>query len=309
MKDGITYEHGGRRSNNPTAEMAKTSHPDRRTPSRHRVDRKEKDLSSVPTLRWKTKRSTQPVVAPLLTTVEKIDPVAWIGSLKQQPIQADLFGSFDQYKNPDTAKWDWYEHRGRWQNRLIHADAKRAMASLLEHEHMAGEVQCVYFDPPYGMDFDARYMDDTVQFTAFRDSYEGGIHSYLDGIRETALLARELLSETGSFFMQIGDVNVHRCAMVLDEVFGPENRVSTIMYATGGGGSSTKEISKAGDFILWYARNKDAPMLFQILYEKQNREQWCDSQTFAGGGGGFSGWNQQGSQGQGTPRSETQPPQ
>lgn len=84
--------------------------------------------------------------------------------------------------------------------------------------------------------------------------------------------------------MQIGDVNVHRCAMVLDEVFGPENRVSTITYATGGGGSSSKSISKAGDFILWYAKDVDAPMRFQTLYEEQGIEEWCDTQTFAGGG-------------------------
>ena len=120
------------------------------------------------------------------------------------------------------------------------------MASLLEHEQMAGEVQCIYFDPPYGMDFHGRYMDDTVQVTAFRDSYEGGIHTYLDGIREIALLARELLLDNGSFFMQIGDVNVHRCAMLLDEVFGPENRVSTIMYATGGGEVRRRVLRKPG---------------------------------------------------------------
>ena len=181
-----------------------------------------------------------------------------------------MFGSFDRYEHPERAKWEWYEHSGNWQNRLIHAPAKRAMASLLEHEQMAGEVQCIYFDPPYGMDFDGRYMDDTVQVTAFRDSYEGGIHTYLDGIREIALLGRELLSETGSFFMQIGDVNVHRCAMVLDEVFGPENRVSTIMYATGGGGKlDQKHLESRGLHPLVRERHAATPMYFQTLYEEQ----------------------------------------
>ena len=283
MKGKTTYEHGAKRRNNPTAEMATTSHPERRAPARHKTDVKEKDRSRIPTLDWNRQKETKTVLAPLLSTVEKIDPAAWIETLRRQPEQGDMFGSFDRYENPERAKWEWYEHRGNWQNRLIHAAAKRAMASLLEHEQMAGEVQCIYFDPPYGMDFDARYMDDTVQVTAFRDSYEGGIHTYLDGIRDIALLGRELLSETGSFFMQIGDVNVHRCAMVLDEVFGPENRVSTIMYATGGGGSSTKSISKAGDFILWYAKNADSPMQFQTLYEEQDIEAWVDSQTFAMG--------------------------
>ena len=283
MKGKTTYEHGAKRRNNPTGEMATTSHPERRTPGRHRTDVKEKDRNRIPTLDWNRQRERKTVVAPLLSTVEKIDPAAWIETLRRQAEQGDMFGSFDRYEHPERAKWEWYEHSGNWQNRLIHAPAKRAMASLLEHEQMAGEIQCIYFDPPYGMDFDGRYMDDTVQVTAFRDSYEGGIHTYLDGIREIALLGRELLSETGSFFMQIGDVNVHRCAMVLDEVFGPENRVSTIMYATGGGGSSTKSIAKAGDFILWYAKEASAPMRFQTLYEEQDIEAWCDAQTFATG--------------------------
>ena len=135
------------------------------------------------------------------------------------------------------------------------------------------------------MDFDARLGTDTIQRRAFVDTYEKGIHSYLDGIRETALLARELLTESGSLFMQIGDVNVHRCAMVLDEVFGPENRVTTITYATGGGGSSTKSLAKSGDYILQYAKNRDeSERVFQLLYEEQDIEAWCDGQTFAGGG-------------------------
>ncbi len=282
-----TYEHGSKRRNNPTAEMATTSHPEKRTPARHRIDVREKDYSRIPTLDWNRQREMKTSLAPLLSTVEKIDPAAWIETLRRRNDQYDWFASFDRYENPEQAKLEWYEHTGNWQNRLIHGASKRVMASLLEHEQMAGEVQCVYFDPPYGMDFDARYMDDTVQLTAFRDSYEKGIHTYLDGIRDVALLARELLSDTGSFFMQIGDKNVHRCAMVLDEVFGPENRVSTIMYATGGGGSSTKSIAKAGDFILWYAKEVTAPMQFHMLYEKQDIESWCDSQTFAGGGGDF----------------------
>lgn len=156
------------------------------------------------------------------------------------------------------------------------------MASLLHHEHLGGSVQCIYLDPPYGMDFDARYMTDTVAVCAFRDSYNNGIHSYLDTLRETLTLARELLSEAGSLFMQIGDINVHRAALVLDEVFGPEHRVSTISYATTGGGSSTKSIPKAGDYILWYARDRER-MLYQQLYEEQTVEQWIETNTFATG--------------------------
>ena len=277
------YEHGAVRQNNPTAEMTTTSHAEMLKPKSHPIEVKEKDHNIIPTLDWRRKKEKKTLAAPLLNTVEKIDPRAWIDTLSKQSTEPDLFASYDRYSNPEKAKWEWYQHKGNWQNRLIHADAKRAMASLLEHEQMAGEVQCVYFDPPYGMDYDARFMDDSIQVTAFRDTYEGGIHTYLDGIRETALLARELLSETGSFFMQIGDINVHRCALILDEVFGPENHVTTIVFATTGGGSSTKSISKSGDYILWYAKNLEAPMYFQNLYEEQSIEEWLDSQSSWGG--------------------------
>ncbi len=280
------YEHGGKRPNNPTLEIVQTADSERRKPRQHSKDVRD-ERPAEPRLRWQRARETRTTTAPMLMRAEQIDPEAWVDTLRKAPAHDDLFASFNEYRHSGRAQLEWYEHAGNWSNRLIHADARRAMASLLEHEHLGGAVQMIYFDPPYGMDFDASYGNDTIQRRAFVDTYEKGIHSYLDGIREIALLARELLTESGSLFMQIGDVNVHRCAMVLDEVFGPENRVTTITCATTGGGSSTKSIAKAGDYILWYARNRDE-MAFQPLYEEQDIEAWCDSQTFAGGGGDFS---------------------
>ena len=160
------------------------------------------------------------------------------------------------------------------------------MASLLEHDRMAGAVQCVYFDPPYGMDLDAKYLNDTLHVQAFRDAYKDGINSYLDNIRETVGLIREVLSEQGSLFFQIGDTNVHRCACILDEVGGPANRVTTISFATTGGGSSSKSIAKSADYILWYSKNREK-MHFQTLDEDQDIKEWLNTQTLAGGGGGF----------------------
>jgi len=282
MKKPDIYEHGGQRTNNPTVEVVQMAGRDRRKPREHKKARRAQH-SDEPRLEWERAPETRTATAPMLMRAEQIDPEAWVETLRQAHGQEDLFASFNEYRQPGRAALDWYEHAGNWSNRLIHADSRRAMASLLEHEHLGGAVQMVYFDPPYGMDFDASFCNDAIQRRAFVDSYENGIHSYLDGIRETVLLARELLSESGSFFMQIGDVNVHRCAMVLDEVFGPENRVTTISYATGGGGSSTKSLAKAGDYILWYAKNRDE-MAFQTLYEEQDIEAWCDGQTFAGGG-------------------------
>ncbi len=275
------WEHGGKRPNNPTQEIVETAKP--RRSRQHAKDVRARS-DAEPTLRWKRSRETKTAAAPMLMRAEQIDPEAWVTTLKRVREQGDLFAPFNAFREPGSATLDWYQHAGNWSNRLIHADARRAMASLLEHEHAAGSVQMCFFDPPYGMDFDARFGNDTIQRRAFVDTYEKGVHSYLDGIRETAILARELLTESGSLFMQIGDVNVHRCAMVLDEVFGPENRVTTITMATTGGGSSTKSIAKAGDYLLWYAKDREE-MAFQALYEEQDVEAWCDGQTFAGGGG------------------------
>ena len=269
------YSHGEERRNNPTVEQADTAAPERMTPKPHRHD--ARDIPDAePRLEWTREASTKTTLAPLLTTVEKIHPGAWHQTLVRRAPQLDLWSGFNGFADPERARIEWYDHTGHWVNRLIHAEARRAMASLLHYEHLGKSVQCIYMDPPYGMDFDARYMSDTVAVCAFRDSYHNGIHSYLDTLRETLTLARELLSETGSLFMQIGDINVHRAALVLDEVFGPENRVSTITYATTGGGSSTKNIPKTSDYILWYARDRER-MLYQPLYEPQSVREWLNS--------------------------------
>ena len=281
------YRHGATRPNNPSQETVATAGPSRRQPKEHRKEIRECD-GPEPVLKWRRGSERKTATAPLLMRTEQLDAQTWLQSLKKRNgVQGDFFGGFNDYgTEEDLAALEWYEHAGNWSNRLIHADARRAMASLLEHEHLGAAVQMIYFDPPYGMDFDAKYATDTTARRAFADSYRRGIHSYLDTIREMMELARELLTESGSFFMQIGDVNVHRCALIGDEVFGPENRVSTISFATGGGGSSTKTISKAGDHILWYARHNEEK-LFQPLYEEQTVDEWCDTQTFAGGGGDF----------------------
>ena len=278
------YRHGGNRSNNPTQETVATAGPGRRQPKQYRKDSRVADEAE-PTLHWRRGAQPRTATAPLLMRTEQVDPHAWLQSLrKRNGAQANLFGKFNDYSaEQDRAALEWYEHPGNWSNRLIHADARRAMASLLEHEHLGGAVQMIYFDPPYGMDFDAKYVNDTTARRAFADSYRRGINSYLDTIRETMELARELLTESGSFFMQIGDVNLHRCALIADEVFGAANHVTTIIYRTTGGGSSTKSIAKAGDHILWYARDRDA-MLFQTLHEEQDLVAWCASQaTYSGG--------------------------
>lgn len=212
---------------------------------------------------------------------EKIHPSAIAESLqKSGSVQLDLFGNYDGL--PKDAAYEWYRHKGNWQNRLINGESRHVMSSLLAKESMAGKVQMVYFDPPYGISFrsnmqaDARNRDvddkpknrpnDPVHLRVFRDTYENGIHSYLDNIYRIATHARALLADSGSFFMQIGGANVHRAAVVLDEVFGAENRIATITFSKGGSRSS-KTLPKAADYILWYA-NDIEKVKYRRLYEQ-----------------------------------------
>ena len=115
-------------------------------------------------------------------------------------------------------------------------------------------------------------VGDPAPLRAYGDTYRNGIHSYLDGIHERLVLARELLTDTGSLFIQIGDDNVHLLGVLCDEVFGPDNRMSTITFATSGGGSSTKSIPAAANYLLWYAKDKTQAK-YRPLYEKLNRKQ------------------------------------
>lgn len=165
---------------------------------------------------------------------------------------------------------DYYTHSMGWKNRLIQGDSLLVMNSLLNREGMAGKVQCVYIDPPYGIKFgsnwqmklnsrDVKDNDENVSgepemIKAFRDTWELGIHSYLSYLRDRLVLAKELLAQSGSVFVQISDENVHLVRNLLDEVFGSENFVSQIVY-TKTSGFTTNTINNVCDFILWYAKD------------------------------------------------------
>lgn len=200
----------------------------------------------------------------------------------EQYLARDLFSDFNGL--PSDAKYKWYEYEGNWQNRLIKGDSISVMASLAAKEgYGSGSkgVQMFFFDPPFGIKFnsnfqprtDSRSVKDEIKtlpvepeiIRPFRDTYENGIHSYLDQIYQVATHARNILLETGSFFMQIGDENVNRCALVLDEVFGPENRVSMIQFPKTSM-SSSSVLPNVGDFLLWYAKDT-ATVQFNRVYE------------------------------------------
>ena len=228
---------------------------------------------------------------------EDIRPEAIIDSLyelhehksESAKLQLDLFGDFEEEQEDELERLaGYYKHSDNWQNRLIQGDSLLVMNSLLNREGMKGQVQCIYFDPPYGIKYggnwqmkinsrDVKEVDSNVtgepeMIKAYRDTWELGIHSYLSYLRDRLVMARELLSESGSCFVQIGDNNVHIVRNILDEVFGSENFVSQIVYQkTSGAGSPNELVSLANvcDYILWVAKNKDTMKYRKLFVEKE----------------------------------------
>jgi adenine-specific DNA-methyltransferase len=214
---------------------------------------------------------------------EKIHPKALIADLRRRSDSArrerdaqqaghipDLFADFNGLPEPD-AEIEFYEHDRKWQNRMILGDSLLVMASLAQKEALRGQVQCIYFDPPYGIRFNSNWQPSTrsrdVQdgkpahltrepemIRAFRDTWKDGIHSYLSYLRERLILARELLSESGSLFVQIGDENVHLVRALMDEVFGRQNYVANIAFAKTSG-STKANIAGTFDFVIFYAKD------------------------------------------------------
>ena len=248
-----------------------------------------------PTLQWagKAERTSFEVPTVSLHVHERIEARTIIEAVKKnngENAQIPLFAS-PEYNLPFRQAVEFYQHRHGWSNRLVAGDSLLVMNSLLEKEGMAGKVQCVYMDPPYGIKYGSNFQpfvntrdvkdgkDDDLttepeMIRAFRDTWELGIHSYLSYLRDRLLLARELLHESGSVFVQIGDENVHLTGMVLDDVFGATNRLATISFATTSG-SSTSHLPQIADYLLWYAKDKDR-VKYRQLYESLARAEVVD---------------------------------
>src|SRR5436190_16544030 len=251
-----TLKHeDAKRKNIPTAEHQSVVEREQKAPKTLRYQRNT-DLD--PQLVWRGKDEqdwTYLVVhAPPLYIQEKVHPKVLIDDLlrqskeakAQQPgAQVDLFADFNgMAKGAD--KTEFYQHDQNWSNRMILGDSLQVMASLAEREGLRGKVQCIYFDPPYGIKFNSNFQWSTTsrevkdgktdqitrepeQVKAFRDTWRDGIHSYLTYLRDRFTVARDLLNDSGSLFVQIGDENVHRVRAVLDEVFGDGNFVTEIL--------------------------------------------------------------------------------
>ena len=249
--------------------------------------------TGAPRLSWQRGDALEePTPAAPLYIQERIHPSDFVqGLLKEQPSdgQASLFEEFNDL--PPDAQYRWYQHHGNWSNRLIRGPSLEVMASLLVKDDLAGKVQCVYFDPPYGISFKSLYQKSTrerdeskdagsanpEQRVAFRDTYVNGVHSYLDTIYRIAAHARELLTESGSFFMQISQENVHRVALVLDEVFGADNRIATIMFAKAGS-TSASTLPQVNDYLLWYCKD-ETHIKYRQLFEPLSRAEIIDHFT------------------------------
>ncbi len=249
-----------------------------------------------PQLSWsgKAEHSSFEVPTVSLHVHERIDPRTIVEAVRKQkgkdPQQQSLFAK--PKENPPLRQAiEFYKHRHNWSNRLLAGDSLLVMNSLLEKEGLGGQVQTVYMDPPYGIRYGSNFQpfvnqrqvvdgkaedltSEPEQIRAFRDTWELGIHSYLAYLRDRLLLARELLSETGSCFVQIGDENVHRAGLVMDEVFGAGNRMATISYATTSGSSATA-LPEVADYMLWYAKDRRQAK-YRQLYEPLTRAEVID---------------------------------
>jgi adenine-specific DNA-methyltransferase len=246
-----------------------------------------------PQLVWRGKdeqdASDLVVHAPPIYIQEKVHPKVLIDDLSRVSAPAqevDAYNLFAQFNGlpKEADKTDFYVHDANWTNRMILGDSLQVMASLAEREGLRGKVQCIYFDPPYGIKFNSNFQWSTTshdvkdgnrdhitrepeQVKAFRDTWRDGIHSYLSYIRDRLAVARDLLTESGSIFVQIGDENVHRVRSVMDEVFGETNLVSSIAFKkTSGTGSNVLE--NIYDYALWYAKDLRCMKYRQPLAEK-----------------------------------------
>lgn len=240
-----------------------------------------------PYLNWAGKAEHTSFEVPVVSlhVHERIDPRTIIEAVRKRNGEAIRQVSlFEQEEKPLRQAIEFYQHKQGWTNRLMAGDSLLVMNSLLEKEGMGGKVQMIYMDPPYGIDYksnfqpfvnkrnvkDGRDEDLTAepeQIRAFRDTWELGIHSYLTYLRDRLLLARELLHESGSIFVQIGDENVHLVRCLMDEVFGRENFVCMISFATSTG-SPSGALPRVTDYLLWYAKNA-SKIKYRQLYGDQ----------------------------------------
>jgi very-short-patch-repair endonuclease/DNA modification methylase len=286
-----SYEHRDKeRINNPPVGLVT---PDTDPDAGQKKKRYAYDPHLDPQLQWagKAEHTSFEVPTVSLHVHERIDPRTIIEAVRKrngngQPVLPGLFE--DERKEPLRQAVEFYQHKHGWSNRLIAGDSLLVMNSLLEKEGMAGKVQMIYIDPPYGIKYGSNFQPfvnkrdvkdgkdedltaEPEQIRAFRDTWELGIHSYLTYLRNRLLLARELLHESGSIFVQISDENVHHVRELMDEVFGVGNFCSVIAFVKTT--SQTAELlASISDYLLWYAKDRPKVKYRQLFVERDRRE-------------------------------------
>ena len=285
--DAVT--HTDKRVNIPSAPAEEWLDPGTRAPIPLLYSR---DPTLDPQLVWKGKDAEDAedllVEAPPLYIQEKLDPRVLIENLRRTAArpgdepELSLFDTFDGLNGMQSV--EFYQHAANWSNRLILGDSLQVMGSLAEREQLRGQVQMIYLDPPYGIKFGSNWQASTrkrdvkdgkledatrevEQIKAFRDTWELGIHSYLTYLRDRLVVSRDLLTESGSIFVQIGDENVHLVRALLDEVFGRDNFVSQIAFSKTGGMSSTA-LGGVYDLILWYGKRSEVLKARRLYTER-----------------------------------------
>jgi len=296
------YKHADKRSHTPSTEEAGMEQNNPKVKGKEELDLPKNPIvhrGQDPELFWMNKYGADETDDRLQVDIrslyrhEHISPELLVNGLYKlkketngngQPTLFDAFGNsfeLDELEKPTS----YYTHQDGWSNRLIQGDSLLVMTSLLEREGMAGKVQCIYMDPPYGIKYGSNWQmqlnkrdvkdgsdeyltGEPEMIKAYRDTWELGIHSYLSYMRDRLLVAKELMTESGSCFVQISDENVHLVRSLMDEVFGSENFVSLISFRKTGSQSSSL-IGVINDYLILYAKNKNEfETKFRKLYKK-----------------------------------------
>lgn len=299
--------HSDKRRNLPTAEFQEVMQEEEKTPIQVAYERRNRDLD--PQLVWRGKDeqdwSDLVVHAPPLYIQEKVHPKVLIDDLQRESTQRaisegtqtpDLFADFNGLPK-DARATEFYQHDANWSNRMILGDSLQVMASLAEREPLRGNVQCMYIDPPYGIKFNSNFQWSTTsrdvkdgsaahitrepeQVKAFRDTWRDGVHTYLTYLRDRLTVARDLLADSGSIFVQIGDENVHRVRALMEETFGQDNLVAVIEFSkTSSLGSEF--LDSTVDHLIWFAKNLSQCKFRRLYWQKELRGSGASQYNFA----------------------------
>ncbi|KKL68119.1 hypothetical protein LCGC14_2128160, partial [marine sediment metagenome] len=288
--EALTHDEASRK-NIPTAEFQSVMRKDEQSPIRVAYERRNRDLDPQLVWRGKDEQDWSDLEVPVVPVYiqEKVHPRAIVEDLRRRAGKAvpdpqmsffDDFNGIEEFEH----KIDFYHHDANWSNRMILGDSLLAMTSLAEKEGLKGQVQMIYIDPPYGIKFASNWQVSTrkrdvkdgkagdttrqpEQVRAFRDTWKLGIHSYLAYLRDRLVVARELLTETGSVFVQIGDENVHLVRSLMDETLGSDNFCGLITVKKTGG-LGTDLLKGVADYVFWYGKKIDSVKYRQLYVEK-----------------------------------------